>query len=266
MKRSLSLVTLFLVCNVMTYGMTIEFVSISDPGFTGQMAKYEITNAQYCDFLNAALASEDIDFDVNGDVVSKSGEFYYDIGGLGGDLYGATNGGAARITYNSGTFGITDNKFNNHPVTYVSWYGATAFCNYYGYRLPTEDEWISVADYDGTYTYGCGTSINTSIANYRDSNHPDGTSVVGAFGISHEYLMADMAGNVWEWTSTLSNGSYIIKGGSWRIETSGCDISYWDSDIPSYSGYVSGFRVVIPEPATILILSLGGLLVRKRKH
>ena len=45
-------------------GMT--WVPIDDPGvyghegFTGEMSQYETTNAQYCDYLNAALASGDI--------------------------------------------------------------------------------------------------------------------------------------------------------------------------------------------------------------
>ncbi|MHC4703641.1 MAG: GLUG motif-containing protein, partial [Planctomycetota bacterium] len=38
----------------------LVFVDINDPGFYGQMSRYEVTNAQYCDFLNAALASGDI--------------------------------------------------------------------------------------------------------------------------------------------------------------------------------------------------------------
>ena len=45
-------------------------------------------------------------------------------------------------------------------MTYVTWYGATAICNYYGYRLPTELEWQAVADYEGEFNYGCGIDID----------------------------------------------------------------------------------------------------------
>ena len=36
----------------------------------------------------------------------------------------------------------------------------------------------AVADYNGTYVYGCGPSINNSIANYYDSTHPDGATIL----------------------------------------------------------------------------------------
>ena len=125
-----------------------------------------------------------IDFSVTGEIDLSLGEMVIDesivINGPGDDYDGATSGGASRINYNGSSFTV-DPGFEDHPVTYVSWYGATSFCNYYGYRLPTEWEWQAVADYDDSFTYGCGTSINNSIANYAGSTHPDGTTVVGSF-------------------------------------------------------------------------------------
>ena len=214
MKKSLALECFILVfCIGMAKGNPtgIAWVSIDDPGgFSGQMSKYETTNDQYCQFLNAALASGDIT--VSGSTVygangSNSGadfvgQVYYDLAGTGITHNGATNGGAARIQYSGSVFSV-DSSFENHPVTYVSWYGATAFCNYYGYRLPTDYwEWRVVADYDGSFTYGCGTTINNSMANYSGSIHPNGTTIVGAFG-TYGYGMCDMAGNLWEWTSSI---------------------------------------------------------------
>jgi len=227
----------------------LVFVDINHRGFSGQMSRYEVTNAQYCDFLNAALASGDITVDGN-DVYGASGsnseedsigQRYYRCDGSGYTGYGATNGGAARIHYNEGAFSV-DEGFGDHPVTYVSWYGAMAFANYYGYCLPTEDQWQAVADYDGTYIYGCGETIDPGIANYRDSAHPDGTTSVGSFG-RYGYGMSDMTGNVWEWTSSSLDGNRIFRGGSLGSLDSDCDVSIRGDGIPYANYYDIGFRV-----------------------
>ena len=251
------------VVNVASADMNMVWVYINDPGiggghegFTGYMSKYETTNAQYCQFLNAALASGDITVS-NNDVIGASGsnggvdfagEVYYNLMGGGYTVNGAINGGAARINYTGSSFTI-DSGFENHPVTYVSWYGATAFCNYYGYRLPTEWEWQAVADYDGSFAYGCGTSINNSIANNLDSIHPDGTTIVGAFG-TYGYGMCDMTGNVWEWTSTVSGDYRILRGLSW-LDFGNLTVSQYHDHYPAVnSGNNVGFRVVlVAEPA-----------------
>jgi formylglycine-generating enzyme required for sulfatase activity len=227
----------------------LVFVDVNDPNFYGQMSKYEVTNAQYCDFLNAALASGDITVngtDVEGAGGSNSGEDYagqryYRCDGSGYTGYGAANGGAARIHYSEGAFSV-DSGFGNHPVTYVSWYGAMAFANYYGYYLPAEDQWQAVADYDGTYIYGCGQTIDPGIANYRDSEYPDGTTSVGSFGI-YGYGMSDMAGNVWEWTSSSLDSNRIFCGGSMGSIDSDCDVSIRGDGIPYANYYDIGFRV-----------------------
>ena len=271
MKKLLAAVCLILIlCIGMAKGdiigpTGIVLKYINDPGFTGYMSKYETTNAQYCQFLNAAKASGDITVSDN-DVIGTSGDFvdhlYYNLAGSGWDSDGSTSGGAARINYINGAFS-TDIGFENHPVTYVSWYGATSFCNYYGYRLPTKLEWQAVADFDGTYNYGCGIDINNDIANYAGSLHPDGTTVVGAFG-TYGYGMADMAGNVWEWTSTISDSSNI-RGGCFDLNDNYCTVSYNTAPLsgPDHANYTIGFRVV-PEPAMILLLTLGGLVLRKK--
>ena len=237
------------------------WVSIDDPGvsgyepFNGEMSKYETTNAQYCWFLNAALVTGDIVVDGNnvegayGSNIGEDfgGEVYYELDGTGFNFGGATNGGAARINYSDGSFDV-DDGFDEHPVTHVTLYGATAFCNYYGYRLPTEWEWQAVADYDGSYNYGCGPSINSSIANYDKTTHPDGTTAVGSFG-AYGYGMCDMAGNVWEWTTSCYHTSCFItdwrvpKGGCWFCEDFRCTVSRRNRGGPTGASGGLGFRV-----------------------
>ena len=222
-------------------------------GFTGYMSKYETTNAQYCQFLNAARTSSDIT--VNGNnVIGANGsnrgvdfadQVYYNLVGEGYTYNGATNGGAARINWDGSSFTV-DSGFENHPITYVSWYGSTEFANYYSWRLPTMWEWQAVADFDGSYRYGCGTTIYPSKANYsRFGSYPHGTTPVDTFE-SYGHGMNDMAGNVWEWTSTpCGPGESNIRGGSWvYIGDYYCTVFYTVGG--SSQGHMSfdhGFRV-----------------------
>ena len=186
---------------------------------------YEVTNVQYAQFLNDYGKNTDND----GNALLK----------LGGDCLIEAVGGI--YSPKAG--------YEDHPVVMVSWYGATAFCNYYGWRLPAELEWQAVADYDGTFTYGCGTTINQSKANYNDNgyanplglcNYPY-TSPVNHYSC-YGYGMNDMAGNVWEWTSTVSGGAHIIRGGAWNYGLAQCNVSWRYDGYPSYALYI-GFRV-----------------------
>ncbi len=230
----------------------MRWVYISDPGFEGYMAVYETTNAQYAQFLNTAFSAGAVE--VDGSIVRGAnnqhtpqhfaGQPYYNLNGPGGTGSGATNGGRSRIKFANGSFTV-DSGFENHPVTYVSWYGATAFATYYGWRLPTQSDWQAVANYNGSYTYGCGTTINPNKANYLDSHHSTGTTPVGYFGL-YGYGLADMAGNVWEWTSTVHTfypGHYRVFGGSWSGKASDSSISYTPGALPYEMSPQSGFRL-----------------------
>lgn len=240
----------FRVCRDLTAEPDITWVAIDDPGvsgyeaFSGEMSRYETTNAQFCQYLNAALAAGEIV--VNGDYVEGASgpyanENYYDLAGPGADYDGATAGGASRINWSGGTFTV-DPGFEDHPVTYASWYGAMAFAAHYGWRLPTEWEWQAIADFNGNYHYGCGTTIDNDRANYFNSMHPDGTTSVGAFG-TYGYGLADMSGNVWEWTSSPAYSARILRGGSWNGLVSHCTVSHRNSGHPGIMGYCNGFRV-----------------------
>ncbi len=236
----------------------MAWVSINDSGvpghevFNGEMSRYETTNAQFCQFLNAAIASDDITVS-NNYVLGANGS------NPGADFVGETYFKiSSPIAFDGCRFSIQTRKdtsdndidVSNHPVVGVSWYGATAFCNYYGYRLPTEWEWQAVADYDGNYTFGCGTSINTSKANY----YAPGYNPINLFTSpyttpvdhydSYGYGMNDMAGNAYEWTSTV-NGSYrIIRGGSWVVYgSSECNVASSSNYEPHRTDDDLGFRV-----------------------
>jgi len=201
------------------------WIYADDPGvsgYEGYMSKYETTNAQYCEYLNVALAEEKIK--VYNNIVYATSDISHS------ERYFKTYAASpsSQIIYTAGVFSVRTRDgydMSNHPVLEVSWYGATAFCDYYGYRLPTEWEWQAVADYDGSYNYGCGIYIDHDKANYGYYN-PLGlsrspyTTPVDYYP-SFGYGMNDMTGNVQELTDSCffgecETGYRVVRGGDWH--------------------------------------------------
>ena len=77
----------------------------------------------------------------------------------------------------------------------------------------------------------------------------------------------DMMGNVWEWNETLIDGSCRgVRGGSF-IGSDNLVSSGRNSNYPSNEGFSVGFRVAsVPEPCSLALLLIGGLVLRNRKR
>jgi formylglycine-generating enzyme len=110
----------------------------------------------------------------------------------------------------------------DHPVVQVSYEDAAAYASWAGKSLPTEAEWEYAArgGLDGA-TYAWGEELRpggTLMANTWQGRFPyDNTGASGWFGTSpvgsfpvNGFGLADMIGNVWEWTTTPYASTHVM--------------------------------------------------------
>jgi formylglycine-generating enzyme required for sulfatase activity/tRNA A-37 threonylcarbamoyl transferase component Bud32 len=151
------------------------------------------------------------------------------------------------------------------PVTRVLWGEASNYCAWKfksDGRLPTEEEWEAAARGTGTRRYPWGNQWESGRANVasarRNAPAPVGSFAQGATPDS----IADLIGNVWEWTSSkmtaypggsapAGNASaYVIRGGAFDTADSLAAPSFrggpLPADMPRDLLARTGFRCVAP--------------------
>ncbi len=158
---------------------------------------------------------------------------------------------------------------DNHPVIYVSWNDAVAYCNWLSketgktYRLPTEAEWEYAArggQKSKGYKYSGSNDIDR-VAWYGD-NSGNKTRLVGQKQ-PNELGLYDMTGNVWERCSDRYNEDYysnspnsnpqgsssgslhLLRGGCWVNSLEYCRVSARRSSVPTARDNINGFRLVL---------------------
>ena len=159
-------------------------------------------------------------------------------------------------------------SIEDHPVINVSWRDAMAYCQWLAeatgraYRLPSEAEWEKAARGTGGRISPWGDEWDAARCNSIEGG-PAGTTPVGQYspGGDSLYGCVDMAGNVWEWTSSLckpypynpedgredreASGFLALRGGSWYNDQGNARVSYRGIQPPNYLRNDVGFRLCV---------------------
>jgi formylglycine-generating enzyme required for sulfatase activity len=229
----------------------------------------DVTNAQFATYLNEALAA--------GSLQRKEGEI---VGFYPGDEYRGYKHeepieagdwlhiplaeAGLRLVEIGGEFQASEG-YEDHPMVQVTWFGAKAYCEFYGWRLPTELEWEKAARGTDERAYPWGNEIARNNANFYSSydifektfGKLGDTTPVGFYNGSvyddyetldskSPYGLYDMAGNVWQWTGNVYEDQHYryMRGGS--KQDYGYNLRVWtrNSAAPYYFSPSVGFRCV----------------------
>jgi formylglycine-generating enzyme required for sulfatase activity len=250
-------------------GQHDEVVSIQQPY---EIMVYLVTHAQYAAYLNEALAAGSVQVVDDAIVGYYPGDTFRGARheeriDPGDHQHMPLNEPALRLALDGAAFSVAPG-WAAHPMTLVTWFGARAFCEHYGWRLPTELEWEKAArgplgGPESNRPFPWGEEIARNNANYYASRDPyenmssygSRTTPVGFYnGQTYDgyvtidspspYGLYDMAGNVWEWTGDVHPFEHYryLRGGS--KDTYDMDLRIWvrNGTTPAYASPGAGFR------------------------
>ncbi len=262
----------------------------TDPANDYRMGTYEITYDQWDKFVNSYGTVTGSDGFINpGDAYNSSPHFtgtnvptnmisWYEAAQFINYLNTSTDHTAAyKFTGTQGTGDYALGVWESGDAGYDStnpYRNSNAY-----YFMPTEDEWVKAAYWNGTslQTYASVGNLTPTQSgwNFYDGEFATDPSGPWDVGSGSEELNGtfDMMGNVFElMESPFSSGDYlsgsgrIFRGGSFSGNDFGLSSSYRGYGDPYVEFTTGGFRVAsVPEPCSLVLLSLGGLMLRRRR-
>ena len=227
----------------------------------------DVTNSQYAEYLNEALAEGSIKVEGNAIVGYYPGDefrgYRHEENIEAGDwLHIPLDKDGLRLNFDGQNFS-PQAGYENHPMVQVTWFGAKAYCDFNSWRLPTEVEWEKAARGDDGRPYPWGDGIEPGNANYY-SSHDIFEKIAGGLGdttpvgfyngqsyedfetldSSSPYGLYDMAGNVWQWTGDVYEDQHYryLRGGA--KDNYAYNLRSWtrNSAGPQHYGTNIGFR------------------------
>ncbi|MBK9926588.1 MAG: SUMF1/EgtB/PvdO family nonheme iron enzyme [Anaerolineales bacterium] len=190
--------------------------------------------------------------------------------------YPVTNQEYSLYVRDTGSPIVMKKDMARHPVSNVSFVDAHGFVAWlnkkqaddlptgYVFRLPSEAEWEKAARGEEGNEFPWGNRFDPRRCNSLESG-VGGTTPVGAYSPQGDsaFGAADMAGNVWEWTRSLSRGypytfgderesdvvlgssHYVLRGGSFKSDKEFVRCVVRTAQYPPYKDIDFGFRVAI---------------------
>jgi formylglycine-generating enzyme required for sulfatase activity len=287
----LLLVAAFFWLTTPASAVSVDWRTVGDPGntcetqsqgcfgavaYTYKISKYEVTNAQYAEFLNAVAATDTYNL------------FHTSMGsGYGGIM---RSGSPGSYTYSA----VASRE--DMPVNYVSFYDSLRFANWLHNGQPTgaqdstttedgaytfsgatnvgarnlgatifltsEDEWYKAAYYDAAsaryfdYPAGSdtqttcalpGATANTANCDLVEGDLTDVGSYTGSLSPNGTF---EQGGNVWEWNEAIIGSNRGLRGGSFTSILGSLAASYRYDFIAAYGSRNVGFRVASPDSAS----------------